>query len=144
MLANSGAISSGNLAEALSKVAERGGDPSEVARDLGEGILGGLLEVEPVTAQDAITIAEMRPATKEHGLGLGDRICLALGRRLDLPVMTADRAWSSSRKSWASRCARSANETSRRGVARLTWSLAAGVALGTGSGLALPRLSGRR
>ena len=94
MLASSGAISTGNLAEALSKVAERGGDPSEVARDLEvKGILGGLLEVEPVTAQDAITIAEMRPATKEHGLGLGDRICLALGRRLDLPVMTADRSW---------------------------------------------------
>jgi ribonuclease VapC len=94
MLANSGAISSGNLAEALSKVAERGADPGEVARDLElKGILGGLLEVEAVTAQDAITIAQMRPATKEHGLGLGDRICLALGRRLDLPVLTADRAW---------------------------------------------------
>ena len=94
MLANSGAISSGNLAEALSKVAERGADPSEVARDLEmKGILGGLLEIEPVTPQDAITVAQMRPATKEHGLGLGDRICLALGRRLDLPVLTADRAW---------------------------------------------------
>ena len=46
-----------------------------------------------MTAQDAITIAQIRPATKEHGLGLGDRICLALGRRLDLPVMTADRTW---------------------------------------------------
>jgi ribonuclease VapC len=94
MLANSGAISSGNLAEALSKIAERGADPGELARDLeAKGILGGLLEVEPVTTQDAITIAEIRPATKEHGLGLGDRICLALGRRLDLPVLTADRAW---------------------------------------------------
>ena len=94
MLASSGAISAGNLAEALSKVAERGADPGEVARDLeARGVLGDLLAVEPVTAQDAITIAEMRAATKEHGLGLGDRICLALGRRLDLPVMTADRAW---------------------------------------------------
>lgn len=94
VLANSGAISSGNLAEALSKIAERGADPGDVARDLeAKGILGGLLEVESVTAQDAITIAQMRPATREHGLGLGDRICLALGRRLDLPVLTADRAW---------------------------------------------------
>ena len=58
MLASSGAISPGNLAEALSKIAERGADPSEVARDLEvKEILGGLLEVEPVTAQDAITIA---------------------------------------------------------------------------------------
>jgi ribonuclease VapC len=94
MLANSAAISSANLAEALSKVAERGADPRRVAGDLeANGVLGALLEVEPVTAEDAITIAEMRPATKPHGLGLGDRICLALGRRLDLPVMTADRRW---------------------------------------------------
>jgi ribonuclease VapC len=94
MLANSAAISAGNLAEALSKIAERGGAPSEVAGALeSRGILGGLLEVEPVTAEDALVIAEMRPLTKEHGLGLGDRICLALGRRLDLPVMTADRDW---------------------------------------------------
>jgi ribonuclease VapC len=94
MLANSAAISAGNLAEALSKIAEQGGDPSEVAGELeARGILGGLLKVEPVTAEDAIAIAEMRPVTKEHGLSLGDRICLALARRLEVPVMTADRAW---------------------------------------------------
>jgi ribonuclease VapC len=94
MLASSAAISSANLAEALSKVAERGADPRKVAGDLeANGVLGALLEVEPVTAEDAITIAEMRPATKRHGLGLGDRICLALGRRLELPVLTADRRW---------------------------------------------------
>ena len=94
MLANSASISAGNLAEALSKIAERGGNPREVTTELSAGgILGGLLEVEPVTLEDALTIAELRPATKEYGLGLGDRICLALGRRLDLPVMTADRTW---------------------------------------------------
>jgi ribonuclease VapC len=94
MLANSAAISAGNLAEALSKLAEQGVDPGEVVGQLeARGVLGGLLQVEPVTAQDAIAIAEMRPLTREYGLGLGDRICLALGRRLDVPVMTADRAW---------------------------------------------------
>jgi PIN domain nuclease of toxin-antitoxin system len=34
-------------------------------------------------------------ATKSAGLSFGDRACLALARRLRLPVMTADRAWSS-------------------------------------------------
>jgi PIN domain nuclease of toxin-antitoxin system len=32
--------------------------------------------------------------TKPAGLSLGDRACLALATTLDLPVVTADRAWS--------------------------------------------------
>jgi PIN domain nuclease of toxin-antitoxin system len=31
--------------------------------------------------------------TKAHGLSLADRACLALAKRLDLPVVTADRDW---------------------------------------------------
>ena len=87
-------MSTANLAEALSKLADRGADPGEVAAQLEErGVLGGLIEVEPLTAEDSIAIAEMFNSTREHGLGLGARACLALGRRLGLPVMTADRAW---------------------------------------------------
>jgi ribonuclease VapC len=93
-LANTGTISAANLAEALSKLAERGADPGDIAAELKErGLLGALLEVEQLTAEDAIAIAEMRSLTRERGLGLGDRACLALGRRLGVPVMTADRAW---------------------------------------------------
>lgn len=93
-LASPAAISAANLAETLSKIAERGGDPGEVVSELTErGLLGGLLVVEPLTEEDAITIAELRPLTKDQGLGLGDRACLSLGRRLDLPVMTADSEW---------------------------------------------------
>jgi ribonuclease VapC len=93
-LANTGTISAANLAEALSKLAERGANPGDIAAELKErGLLGALLEVEQLTAEDAIAIAEMRSLTRERGLGLGDRACLALGRRLGVPVMTADRAW---------------------------------------------------
>jgi ribonuclease VapC len=93
-LAGTAAMSTANLAEALSKLADRGADPGEVAAELEERrVLGALIEVEPLTAEDAITIAEIFATTREHGLGLGDRACLALGRRLGLPVMTADRAW---------------------------------------------------
>jgi PIN domain nuclease of toxin-antitoxin system len=93
-LASTGAISTANLAEALSKLAQQGTDPGELVAELEDrGVLGGLLEVEPLTAEDAIAIAEMRVPTHERGLGLGDRACLALGRRLGLPVMTADRVW---------------------------------------------------
>lgn len=87
-------IGAANLAEALSTLAHRGADPRGVVGDLQErGVLGGLLSVEPLTLDDAIAIAEMRPPTKDYGLSLGDRACLALGKRLELPVMTADRVW---------------------------------------------------
>jgi ribonuclease VapC len=87
-------MSTANLGEALSKLAERGAEPGEIVARLEEqGLLGGLLDVEPLTIEDAVTIAELRPLTRDHGLSLGDRACLALGIRLGLPVMTADRAW---------------------------------------------------
>ena len=43
--------------------------------------------------QLAIEAGLLRPATDFAGLSLADRFCLALGRRLGLPVVTADRAW---------------------------------------------------
>jgi PIN domain nuclease of toxin-antitoxin system len=30
-----------------------------------------------------------------HGLSLGDRACLSLGLRLEVPVMTTDQVWAS-------------------------------------------------
>ena len=83
-------ISAVNLAEVLSKVAERGGDPQAVARDLAiEG-----LQVEPYGPDDAVRTALLRPLTRAHGLSLGDRACLTLGQRSSAAVLTADAAWS--------------------------------------------------
>jgi len=47
----------------------------------------------PFTAEDAEAAAALWPATREHGLSLGDRACLALAGRLGAPAVTADRAW---------------------------------------------------
>ena len=33
----------------------------------------------------------LRPITRDRGLSLGDRACLALGKRLGVPVLTADK-----------------------------------------------------
>ncbi len=33
------------------------------------------------------------PVTRPYGLSFGDRACLALARRLDIPALTADRSW---------------------------------------------------
>jgi PIN domain nuclease of toxin-antitoxin system len=35
----------------------------------------------------------LRPKTKQLGLSLADRACLALGASLERPVLTTDRAW---------------------------------------------------
>jgi PIN domain nuclease of toxin-antitoxin system len=50
--------------------------------------------VELVTVADAAQVAELRRIDQGRLPGLGDCCCLALGRRLAVPVPTADRAWS--------------------------------------------------
>lgn len=94
-IADGTAICTVNLAEVLSRVADGGGDPRRVARQLAErGLLDGAVAVEPLTSEDAVEIARLRPLTRDRGLSLGDRACLALARRLDVPAVTADTAWS--------------------------------------------------
>lgn len=51
------------------------------------------LEVVSFDAGLALDAAALRPLTRHLGLSLGDRACLALAKRLQLPAMTADRAW---------------------------------------------------
>lgn len=49
------------------------------------------LRFEPVTVEDAQRAAERwRPG---ESFSLADRLCMALGERLDAQVLTADRAW---------------------------------------------------
>lgn len=93
-MANGAAISVVNWIEVLSKIAERGEDPELAAAEMkGAGLIDGVVTVEAVTEQDSIEIARLRPLTKEQGLSLADRSCLALANRLELPVVTGDRAW---------------------------------------------------
>lgn len=92
-LAGTAVIGAANLAEVLTKSADIGHRPHELADRLrSHGILDALLTVEPVTAEDAVGIAELRH-NGHKALSLGDRACLALASRLGLPVVTADRAW---------------------------------------------------
>lgn len=51
------------------------------------------VRVEPVVADDA-EWAALRWRRGE-GLSLADRLCMALGERLDAEILTADRAWGS-------------------------------------------------
>ena len=42
----------------------------------------------------ALRAARLAPATRRTGLSLGDRACLALAQRLEVPALTCDRVWS--------------------------------------------------
>jgi ribonuclease VapC len=85
------AVSVVNWAETLSKVAADGDDPQHVADSLQTS--DSPLILEPLTDADCVEIARLRPLTKAHGLSLADRACLALAKRLEIPVVTADRDW---------------------------------------------------
>jgi len=96
MAADGAVMSVVNWAEVLSKAVETGVTPEAVRERLERaGILGTLLRIEPVTEEDAATIARLRPLTRPAGLGLGDRACLALAKRLGAPAVTVDRVWAS-------------------------------------------------
>ena len=82
-----GLIGAANWSEVLQKSRQHGNEPGLVARLLTS--FG--LQVTDVTEQDA----ELAAGLWENGsaLSLADRLCLALGLRLGLPVATADVAW---------------------------------------------------
>lgn len=93
-IASGAVISTVNLAEVFSRVADRGEDPAKLAAELTQsGLLDGAITVEPFTAADAVEVGRLRSLTRDAGLSLGDRACLALARRLDAPALTADTDW---------------------------------------------------
>ncbi len=76
-----------NWSEVLQKSRSSAADPDVVASHL-----SGLgLEVIDVTEEDARIAAGLWQPASRHSLA--DRICLASAMRLQLPVVTADRAW---------------------------------------------------
>lgn len=82
-------ITSVNLAEVLHYL--RG---NNFAEEEARQIISSLpLEIEPCTSADAWIASSFYPQSKELGLSLGDRICLATGKRLKLEVITADKRW---------------------------------------------------
>ena len=83
------AISAVNISEVVSKLAESG-MPGEKIEEALEGLA---LEIYDFGRELAFQAGMLRPATRSRGLSLGDRACLTLGERLNLPVLTTDRAW---------------------------------------------------
>lgn len=86
-LDSGGACSAVNWSEVAQKLRAAGAD-WPAAREV---LLSYSLSIEPVTAADAELAASLW--RRGSGLSLADRLCLALGRRLDADIVTADRAW---------------------------------------------------
>ena len=51
------------------------------------------LHLYGIERQDVYYAAKIYKTTKAYGLSIADRFCLALAKRLDARVYTADRAW---------------------------------------------------
>ena len=82
-----GIIGAANWSEVLQKARQHGA-PADI---VGRLLVSFGLTVHEVTRADAEAAADLwRSGT---ALSLADRLCLALGLRMDLPVATADAAW---------------------------------------------------
>jgi ribonuclease VapC len=78
-----------NQAEVVSHFVHLGAPAEEIREML------GALPYTVVAADEALAwdAGALRSVTSSAGLSLGDRFCLALAKRMDLPAYTADRAW---------------------------------------------------
>jgi ribonuclease VapC len=83
------AISVVNLTEVISKVWDWNLDADKYVRNLA----ALPLEFVDFNFARAAQAGHLRPSTRNLGLSLGDRACLALAIERDCPVLTADRTW---------------------------------------------------
>jgi ribonuclease VapC len=82
-------ISAVNVSEVLTRLVDKGASPRIV--EFAERAMAEMSE--PFDYAQAARGARLRPATRDAGLSLGDRACLALAEALVAPVVTADKAW---------------------------------------------------
>ena len=82
-------ISAVNIAEVVAKLCDKGLAQKQARETL--EILS--LNVVEFDLSQAIEAGGLRPSTRDYGLSLGDRACLALAARVGATALTTDRAW---------------------------------------------------
>jgi PIN domain nuclease of toxin-antitoxin system len=82
-------MTSVNWAEVVQKSISAGVEVEGMLEDL--QALG--MKVVPFLPVDGAMAGRLWAPTRQLGLSLGDRACLSLGLRLELTVLTCDRAW---------------------------------------------------
>jgi PIN domain nuclease of toxin-antitoxin system len=88
LLANS-VCSTVNLAEVQAKLVSHGWEPEEAWEDATSPIR----EAVAFSEEHAKISGTLITQTRQLGLSLGDRACIALGIALRAPVFTAEKAW---------------------------------------------------
>ena len=83
-------MSTVNFSEALGCFGRAGQDVRLIAKNL----LAMPVELVEFSTDQATIAAGLAQMTREAGLSLGDRACLALARERRIPALTADQAWS--------------------------------------------------
>lgn len=78
-------MSAVNLAKLVAKSAERMRDHAEIA--------ALPIEIVPFDKAQAFATGVLRAATRNLGLLLGDRACLALAKSINVVALTADKPW---------------------------------------------------
>jgi ribonuclease VapC len=82
-------LSTVNYAEVVAKLVDRGTPEEQILE-----IMAQLdVKVVPVDRDQATTAGLLRATTRDAGLSLGDRACLALAIRRGGVALTTDRAW---------------------------------------------------
>lgn len=83
-----------NWSEVVQKANERGIETQLLYERLREKqVLNVVLHMVEHTEALAVKAGELLPTTKQFGLSLGDRSCLALAHHKNLAVVTADTVW---------------------------------------------------
>ena len=82
-------MSAVNLSELVAKSAERMRDHAEIAAMIAELPI----EIVPSDKAQAFATGLLRAATRNLGLSLGDRACLALAKSINVVALTADKPW---------------------------------------------------
>ncbi len=79
-----------NLAEVQAKLVSRGWPAEEAWADA----ISPIREAVPFDSDQAKVAGSMVAVTRQLGLSLGDRACIALGLSLRAPIFTAEKLWS--------------------------------------------------
>ena len=82
-------MSAVNVTEVITRMIDEGASREAALRSLQEISPA----IRPFDESLALEAGYLRTETRQYGLSLGDRACLALALREGAPVVTADRAW---------------------------------------------------
>ena len=82
-------ISAVNLSEVVARLVNAGATEELIRRQF-KSLRLSIVDFDEETAYAA---GMLRERTKDYGLSLGDRACIATAARLGLPAVTADRQW---------------------------------------------------